>query len=582
MTLGLGDSVPGIITFQKNLGLDPNYPNAAVPQNVTTLNAAGNFVNYDSTISGINYYLPAFANTNTTDQYIVAVDNPTTGPVPSGYIIQWNGTSFVLVPGGGGGSINYSFTNAGDVLVCVDSTHISGSPYINMDGIGNIVIKNTPMAGGIDIGDANCEALNLTAGTGAITISTQNSQNITVGSANVLSLSDGSSDLIELNNGITVVAGGTNGININANNGTTLITNNNVTDVIVNGPGNAIQIDSNGGNVTINANLNDNIDLTAAASITLITNNDAINLISAGAVNLSSLGAAGAGIFMDNNNGGGWPINIGSSGAGTNQITLQTNAGDTLELANAINLNTNGEFEVLSAGGMLLADSSIYSLSITSNTDIFAQSQGTVRLYANSSVYINALNGSNYPCVFQNGGGEVSYVDNSGNYITVSKREYKDDIVDMETNVLEKLCKLKPKKYILKCDKSKRQQAGFILDEVNDFDTIKFEQGINYAGLVPYIVKAIQELVGSNSEDFKAGPLVDGLESQIKKQSILIEDLKIQSLKQNEYIQSVVKDLDILKNKFSLLTKKFIKKGGKKNNDATKSMAIEEDDFEEL
>ena len=133
----------------------------------------------------------------------------------------------------------------------------------------------------------------------------------------------------------------------------------------------------------------------------------------------------------------------------------------------------------------------------------------------------------------------------------------------METNVLEKLCKLKPKKYILKCDKSKRQQAGFILDEVNDFDTIKFEQGINYAGLVPYIVKAIQELVGSNSEDFKAGPLVDGLESQIKKQSILIEDLKIQSLKQNEYIQSVVKDLDILKNKFSLLTKKFIKPGRK-------------------
>lgn len=97
------------------------------------------------------------------------------------------------------------------------------------------------------------------------------------------------------------------------------------------------------------------------------------------------------------------------------------------------------------------------------------------------------------------------YNQSTGAWVNGSDRAYKDDILDLTKYGLETVKGLRPVSYIVK--QSSVPQIGFIAQEVKEIvpEIVSGEDGsmgINYGGLTPILVKAVQE-IASLGDSFK-------------------------------------------------------------------------------
>lgn len=127
----------------------------------------------------------------------------------------------------------------------------------------------------------------------------------------------------------------------------------------------------------------------------------------------------------------------------------------------------------------------------------------TIGEFTNGTAWINAEGGAAY---FGNGGKTTSlWIYNNGNYLftgsNVSDIRAKKNIKDLEFNAIEKIIALQPKSYYMKNDES-QIRYGLIAQDVHEvlpdliYGDIEGEDyvGLDYNGLVPILIKAIQEL----------------------------------------------------------------------------------------
>lgn len=172
-----------------------------------------------------------------------------------------------------------------------------------------------------------------------------------------------------------------------------------------------------------------------------------------------------------------------------------------------------------------------------------ATSSATANVYG---VYgtANTAGGTAYG-VYCNGNGAYT-----GTWLAVSDSKFKKEVSDLPNNSLENILKLKPVSYFMKTDEFPEmnfpsgKQLGFIAQEielvfptlvekgahpgVNKTDADVEYKGVNYIGLIPVIVKAIQEQES----------IIKNQDTMIESQRVLIEkmNLDIQLLK-NEILQ---------------------------------------------
>ncbi len=122
--------------------------------------------------------------------------------------------------------------------------------------------------------------------------------------------------------------------------------------------------------------------------------------------------------------------------------------------------------------------------------------------FTNGTATIDAFGGIAYYCNSDTSHAMGIY--NNGNYFftgsNVSDIRAKENIKDLTFNATEKVMSLQPKSYFMKND-SKKLRYGFIAQEVNEIlpDLINGDPkgkdfiGLDYNGIIPVLVKAIQE-----------------------------------------------------------------------------------------
>jgi hypothetical protein len=184
----------------------------------------------------------------------------------------------------------------------------------------------------------------------------------------------------------------------------------------------------------------------------------------------------------------------------TNNVTsIQSDGGHTLAF------NTGGTTERIridTSGNVLVNTTTAVSrLTVKASVNDFT---GSLSLVANNSSNYWAFlhDGSNSRLYFGFNAVSKSYIDStSGAYTAVSDARLKENVIPLSSGLSEVL-QLNPVTYNFISDETKTSQVGLIAQEVLSIvpevvgipaDEEKESYGLNYAGLVPVLVKAIQE-----------------------------------------------------------------------------------------
>lgn len=240
---------------------------------------------------------------------------------------------------------------------------------------------------------------------------------------------------------------------------------------------------------------------------------------------------------------------------------LTTNSTTATTMNSTTTLNLNAQQDLVLTGGIGGAYNSVLQNS-TANCVISAA--GNSQIIGNTGVFVTASSGGfnvdtnlssfNTPSgnvvEFKSATVQVSYIDNTGVYVPVSLREYKKNITNIDS-CLDKILKLKPSLYSLKFDKENKIVPGLLHDEVDDFFKIKYERGLNYTGLIPYIIRSIQELC-----------LLDGERIKIDN-GVVVDKL----MEENNYLKNAMKKMNEnmkkIYEKIQIIDKRTVKKGDK-------------------
>jgi hypothetical protein len=170
----------------------------------------------------------------------------------------------------------------------------------------------------------------------------------------------------------------------------------------------------------------------------------------------------------------------------------------------ALDLHTNnaGRMRIDSSGNVLVNTTTAVSrLTVKASVNDYT---GSLSLVANNSSNYWAFlhDGSNSRLFFGFNAVSKSYIDSSsGAYTAVSDSRLKENVIPLSSGLSEVL-KLNPVTYNFISDENKAKQIGLIAQEVLPVipevvgvptDIEKDNYGLNYAGLTPILVKAIQE-----------------------------------------------------------------------------------------
>jgi hypothetical protein len=196
-----------------------------------------------------------------------------------------------------------------------------------------------------------------------------------------------------------------------------------------------------------------------------------------------------------------------SSGTRIDSINDAANANIPLEFGgNSFAWITNGfERARIDTSGNLL-------IGTTSAAGVVAVKQSGAAAWSNCLSLIDSASANKWGILFDSGTTRLyfgynavskSYIDQvTGAYTAISDSRLKENIEPLSVGLLEVL-QLNPVTYNFKSDDTKANQVGLIAQEVLEIipevvgvpiDETNGSYGINYAGLTPILVKAIQEL----------------------------------------------------------------------------------------
>lgn len=362
----------------------------------------------------------------------------------------------------GSGNLSWNTISAsGDVISDIASSTVGKVCYFS-NADGKHISNSTTTA------DLSANIVNINATVGGINLNSANNMIVTSTQAYTHNARE-----INLIGSQNLAGTFETGVNLTNNtSGQVRLENNASNDIIIisNG-GNASMIANTGAYIQSNTS---NISLTSASQISLNASGLVDIVSTTGNISLNGYTT----ISQTANNG------ITISNNTSNDITITNSAGGIAH--NSVNSITNS----VSTGNYYVTCSNTGAqISLNSDADCIAQSNNnTVKLYGNDS-------GANKCVQFYFNGSEVSYVDNAGLYVTVSKRAVKENIINFNDDVLKNIDKLQPVNYNLIFDKNKKEQLGFILEDIpQEFKYLISNDGVNYQKLSLYLLQAMKQL----------------------------------------------------------------------------------------
>jgi hypothetical protein len=157
--------------------------------------------------------------------------------------------------------------------------------------------------------------------------------------------------------------------------------------------------------------------------------------------------------------------------------------------------NTGG-----SAGGSITLNSN--SATSSAGVIIMANAAAKSYVYWNSTYGMLLQNQNADKWTFYNGSGEMATISATGAYTQVSDRRLKNSVATIDGDMLGRVLELRPVTYTFNSDEANTPQVGFIAQEVQAlFPELVIEGldaqhtlSLNYTGLIPYVVKGMQEM----------------------------------------------------------------------------------------
>jgi hypothetical protein len=488
-------------------GMSVGLPNTAIGISLTTPNANNFSVGQKVIVQG---------NANA---YFNGVEYTIT-QINSSYILQTNNpTSIPALEVGGGGTVS------GGIITTRDLTATNLNGKLNVAGgtsnSGNLLFCNntTSTTGNFDLLTDSNQYLRYAGSSNLLTIGGSTNGGIAI---------PGTAGSIVCN---TYASNASTKMTLNTKNGTIELQNNGtkIGDILYANASYPLQILGTGG-VSIDSGTNTDLNISAGRASTGRT----INFFTAGVVRgaIKDAGAA-------------FDTYIAYSG-GNLTITSYTGAGNPGIIFNANAYNNNalsGNYGYINAGGWYFNDGNSSGATQScgvNNVGFYVPNAG---YFINGSRY-NAFFGSLYNAsdivIYNNAGAGIAFnvlgtgavYSNGGRLTNVnpSDRTLKENITPFKSQ-LENILKLKPVSYnwIDRLRNGDKLYNGFIAQDAQEIDDISelvstfkdvFDNeklGFDMVGLVPFIVKAIQE----------QNQIVKDQQKQIEDQQKQIDDLKL-------------------------------------------------------
>ncbi len=153
-----------------------------------------------------------------------------------------------------------------------------------------------------------------------------------------------------------------------------------------------------------------------------------------------------------------------------------------------------------SAGGSITLNSN--SATSSAGVIIMANAASKSYVYWNSTYGMLLQNQNADKWTFYNGSGEAANISATGAYSQVSDGRLKHSVTTIDSDMLDRVLELRPVTYIFNSDEENTLQIGFIAQEVQalfpDLVSVGVDQNhtlsLNYTGLIPYVVKGMQEM----------------------------------------------------------------------------------------
>lgn len=153
-----------------------------------------------------------------------------------------------------------------------------------------------------------------------------------------------------------------------------------------------------------------------------------------------------------------------------------------------------------SAGGSITLNSN----SATSSAGVIVMANAAAKSYVywNSTYGMLLQNQNADKWTFYNGSGEAANISAVGAYSQVSDGRLKHSVTNLDDTILDRVLELRPVTYIFNNDDENTLQIGFIAQEVQalfpELVSVGADENhtlsLNYTGLIPYVVKGMQEM----------------------------------------------------------------------------------------